>query len=318
MYSRSGQSNRGGTEAEERLDVYETVTERILEHLRKGTVPWRSPCVVRLGPPQNFSTQKLYRGINVFLLGCHEYASPWWLTYLQAKEKGGHVRKGEKGFPVVKWGTYEKALEGEPSGENSGDETAGKRGFLKLYTVFNACQIEGIAFPEQNHGRELYTECEQAKAAREMIEGMPNPPVILEGQQNQACYIPALDTVHIPDRRCFVAEWRFYKTLLHEVAHATGHQKRLNRKTLTENFGIQAAGQGRKIYGQEELVAEMTAAFLGAQAGIIEDGFENSAAYLKSWLDALQVKDHKTWLVKAAADAQKAADYVLGATPLNP
>ena len=119
----------------------------------------------------------------------------------------------------------------------------------------------------------------------------------------------------MPSRETFRAEWRFYKTLFHELAHLTGHSSRLNRPSLTENRGRYAVGDHRKIYCQEELVAEMTAAFLGAQAGIIEDGFENSAAYLHGWLDVLKVKDNKTWLVKAASDAQKAADYVLGTEP---
>jgi antirestriction protein ArdC len=140
---------------------------------------------------------------------------------------------------------------------------------------------------------------------------MPLPPIIHEGRKANPHYIPSLDTVEMPSRETFRAEWRFFKTLFHELAHSTGHEKRLNRKTLTENRGIFSVGESKKVYCQEELVAEMTAAFLSAHAGIVEDGFENSAAYLKGWLDVLKVSDHKTWLVKAASDAQRAADYIL-------
>ncbi|HUF63284.1 MAG TPA: zincin-like metallopeptidase domain-containing protein [Verrucomicrobiales bacterium] len=127
-------------------------------------------------------------------------------------------------------------------------------------------------------------------------------------------YVPATDTVELPHRRTFLAEWRFYKTLFHELAHSTGHASRLARKSLTETPGM--AASGLKTYCEEELVAEMTAVFLGASAGIIEDGFENSAAYLKGWMDVLKVRDHRKWLVRAASEAQKAADYILGVNPL--
>jgi antirestriction protein ArdC len=140
---------------------------------------------------------------------------------------------------------------------------------------------------------------------------MPNRPVINEGRKAKPCYIPSTDEVEMPGRDTFRAEWRFFKTLFHELAHSTGHQSRLARKTLLENKGMASFGTEAKTYFQEELVAEMTAAFLGAHAGIIEDDFENSAAYLKSWLDVLKVSNHKKWLVQAASEAQKAANYIL-------
>lgn len=292
-----------------RLDVYESVTERILQQLESGTVAWQSPSIARVGFPRNFYSGKLYSGINVFLLGSHEFQSPNFLTFIQARELGGHVKKGEKGFPVIKVGTWKKEIEGAPVNAEGETETA-KHKFLKLYTVFNACQIEGIEFPEVPPC-EAYTESEKAAAARLIVDGMPNPPAIYEGRKAYPHYVPSLDEVEMPSRETFRAEWRFYKTMFHELAHATGHEKRLNRKSLTENRGMYAVGESKKIYCQEELVAEMTAAFVGARAGIIEDGFENSAAYLKGWLDVLKVKDHKKWLIQAASDAQRAADYIL-------
>ena len=106
-------------------------------------------------------------------------------------------------------------------------------------------------------------------------------------------------------------EERFFKSLFHEFCHASGHSSRLARKTLLENEGMMADGTGRQTYAKEELVAEMGAAFLTAHAGIVLDDFENSAAYLKSWLNVLKVKENRRWIVAAASQAQKAAEYIL-------
>ena len=303
---------------QERFDAYEAITSRIIERIESGVVPWQSPSIARIGFPRNFSTGKFYSGINVFLLGSQEFQSPYFLTFIQALELGGHVRKGEKGFPVIKVGTWSREVDGGSETAGAGGAGVEKRKFLRLYTAFNACQIDGIEFPEVPKC-ETFTENAMADNARRIIAGMPRPPVIQEGRKSFPHYLPELDTVEMPTRESFRAEWRFYKTLFHELAHSTGHESRLNRPSLTENRGRYAAGDDKKIYCLEELVAEMTAAFLGASAGIVEDGFENSAAYLKGWLDVLRVKDNKTWLVKAASDAQKAADYVLGiAMPPRP
>jgi antirestriction protein ArdC len=290
------------------------VTARILEKLAAGVVPWQSPSIARVGFPRNFATGNQYRGINVFLLGCHDFQSPYFLTFIQAKELGGNVKKGEKGFPIVKMGTWNKEIEGvTQSLPNGAEEQATEsRKFLKSYTVFNSCQIEGIEFPEPPKC-DTFTESQQCAAARQIVEGMPNPPTILEGRRATPCYFPGDDVVEMPSRETFRAEWRFYKTMFHELAHSTGHESRLARKSLTENQGF--TGRGAKLYCVEELVAEMTAAFLGAAAGIIEDDFDNSSAYLKGWMDVLKVSDHKKWLIQAASEAQKAADYILGMTP---
>lgn len=295
----------------ERFDAYEAITHRIIEQLEKGVVPWQSPSFARVGFPRNFATGKHYRGINVFLLGSLEFQSPYFLTFVQARELGGRVRPGEKGSTIIKVGTWTKDLTEKPAPGGANETEGVKRTFLKLYTVFNACQIEGIRFPEAPKC-ETFTESALADNARRLVSEMPHPPSIFEGRKSYPHYIPESDVIEMPSRSTFRAEWRFYKTLFHELAHATGHASRLNRPSLTENRGRYAVGEHQKIYCEEELVAEMTAAFLGAHAGIIEDGFENSAAYLRGWLGVLQVKDHRTWLVKAASDAQRAADYVLG------
>lgn len=106
-------------------------------------------------------------------------------------------------------------------------------------------------------------------------------------------------------------EEAFYSTLFHEFCHASGHSSRLARKTLLENKGIMASGTAKQTYAKEELVAEMGAAFLNAHAGIVTDNHENSTAYLQSWLSVLKIKNNRRWIVEAASQAQKAAEYIL-------
>lgn len=312
-HSRRPQGNSEGLAElrQPRRDVFEVVTEQILEKLAQGVVPWQSPSVARVGLPRNFSTGNAYSGINVFLLGAHEFQSPFFLTFLQARELGGTVRRGEHGMLIVKMGTWKRdpAANSWGTGVEPNPETTARR-FLKVYTVFNACQIDGIDFPVPPVP-ETFTESARAEKANALVAGMPNPPLIHQGRKAYPHYLPAEDTVEMPARQTFRAEWRYYKTLFHELGHATGHATRLNRKSLIENRGMYASGSAQKIYCQEELVAEMTAAFLGVRAGIIEDDLENSAAYLKGWLEVLRVSDHRTWLIKAASDAQRAANYIL-------
>lgn len=291
-------------------NVYEQVTNRIIELLEQGVVPWKSPYFSKVGFPKNFVSGREYRGINVFLLGSLNYTSPYFLTFLQAKELGGRVRKGERGGLVVKYGTYTKEAEGAANAEASDEE----RRYLKAYTVFNACQIEGIDFPQPVALPE-FTESERCQRAREIIAAMPQQPEIKEGRVFP-CYVQRTDTVHMPERGYFTGEEVYYSTLFHELTHSTGHASRLARKSLLENRGIDSTGQDRKIYAEEELVAEMGAAFLCAHAGINGGEVENSAAYLQGWIAALKTKDARGWIVKAAGEAQRAAAYVLEARPL--
>jgi antirestriction protein ArdC len=288
-------------------DLYAEVTNRIITQLEQGVIPWKSPYFSKVGFPRNFASGNPYHGINVFLLGSLRYTSPFFLTFLQAKELGGHVKKGEKGFLVIKYGTYTK--EAESAG--GGQATEEHRKYLKGYTVFHASQIEGVAFPEPENTPELPASaaCDRARA---MVAGMPNAPKFAEGSA-VPCYRRSADSVNMPERRFFTSEEAYYSTLFHELAHSTGHESRLARTSLLESKGIDAEGDARKTYAEEELVAEMGASFLCAHAGIIEAELENSAAYLQGWIDALKSKDAKGWIIRAASQAQKAADYILNA-----
>ncbi|HWL52838.1 MAG TPA: ArdC-like ssDNA-binding domain-containing protein [Chthoniobacteraceae bacterium] len=282
--------------------VYERVTDQIIQRLEEGVVPWHTPHMATVGFPKNFLSGKTYRGINVMLLAMGGYISPWFLTYKQAQERGGNVRRGEKGYLVVKFGMYAKEAD---------DGSEHQRKYLRQYTVFNASQIGGVDFPEPS--RPAFLPDQRTEAAQSIIENMPNPPVIYEGRIAQTCYNPATDCIDIPNRSYFESEPRFYKSLFHEVVHATGAAKRLARKTLLDNRGISVSD--KTIYSQEELVAEIGAAFLCAHAGIVIDEHVNSAAYIQSWLTVLKSKSNRRWIVDAAGYAQKAVDYILKLEP---
>jgi antirestriction protein ArdC len=268
--------------------IYDQVTERIIALLEQGTVPWRKPWTVQTGLPRNLITKKPYRGINTFLLHSMHYESPFWLTYRQAMELGSHVRKGEKSCPVVFW----KQLELED--KNTGDKE--KIPLLRFYSVFNVAQCEGL-----KNAPTAETTVSQPEA---ILAAMPQRPEIKHGMA-MACYSPVMDTVSMPDRARFEKDAGYFATLFHELIHSTGHPSRLNRPTLTES-----AGFGSNPYCKEELVAEMGAAFLCGHTGIGEMVLENSAAYVQNWLTQLQ-NDRKL-IVQAAAQAQRAADFILG------
>ena len=284
-----------------RNDPYQLVTDSILAHLARGVVPWRCPWNRTTGRPRNFHSDREYQGINVLLLGLQQFASPWWMTFRQVQERGGKVRKGEHGTPIMKWGRHEKTLK-------NGDGTEEKKSnfFLKSYRVFNGVQIEGIAFPET----EQWPQVDPAQAiarAEQIVEQMPQPPVIKQGRTTQASYRPSTDTVSMPAFARFQSPEDYHLTLFHELIHAAGHISRLNRKGVMESDGFKG-----KVYSHEELIAEMGAAFLGMEADIVRDQHEQSAAYLKGWMDGLSEPEHRRWIVLAANQAGRAADFILG------
>ncbi|MDE2102165.1 MAG: DUF1738 domain-containing protein [Patescibacteria group bacterium] len=276
--------------------AYDRITERILALMETGTVPWHKPWQVQTGMPRNLVTQKPYRGINTFLLMCMGFESPNWLTYRQAVQLGGNVKKGEKSCPVVFWKPLK--VEDEESGEVE------KVPFLRLYHVFNVAQCEGLKnVPAADESAFAMT------GAAEIVAHMPQAPVIKHGM-TAAYYSPREDTVGMPDAKRFRTEDGYHATLFHELVHSTGHEKRLKRTSITERNGY-----GSDPYCKEELVAELGSAFLCGQAGIVERTIDNSATYIENWLKRL--KDDRTLIVYAAAQAQKAADFILDRKPEN-
>jgi antirestriction protein ArdC len=270
---------------------YDRITERIVSLLEQGTVPWHKPWNITTGLPRNLVSQKPYRGINVFLLMAMGYESPHWLTFRQAVQLGGSVKKGEKSCPVVFWKPME-VLDKE-SGEIE------KIPFLRLYHVFNVAQCEGLKSPEPGQANGNGT-----IKSEEIVANMPQPPAIKHGM-TRAYYSPSNDIVGMPEPKRFDTGDAYHATLFHELVHSTGHEKRLKRLSITEPNGY-----GSDPYCKEELIAEIGSAFLCGHAGIVERTIDNSAAYIENWLQ--QLKDDKTLIVYAAAQAQKAADFILG------
>jgi antirestriction protein ArdC len=276
--------------------VYEIITNQILAELERGEVPWRKPWHTL--PPANLITKKPYRGINVFLLGFAGYGSQFWLTFNQAKQLGGNIRKGQHGAKIIFWKCKTRETESA-----DGEIEERKSAFLRYYTVFNLEQTEGLsalltlppAFP--------------IESAEEIVKGMPNPPVF--EQDSRAAYIPSKDTVTMPSRTAFQSQAEYYSTLFHELTHSTGHPKRLGREGIDK---IQPFGS--EDYSKEELVAEMGSAMLCGAAGIEQATISNSAAYLRSWINRL--KADSRLVVSAARAAQEAADYIRGESKDSP
>ena len=275
---------------------YQVITDRMLTLLEQGTVPWQQPWDHTTGLPRNLFSQRPYRGINVWLLTAMGYASPFWATFNQVKTAWGSVRKGERGVPVVFWKVYTKE---DPE---TGDEE--KRFVLRHFTVFNAAQLDGVAVPAIAAPSHRFTPIERCA---QLVGAMPHRPTILEGHQ-RAFYTPGTDTLHMPSPACFYCPEAYYATLYHELVHAVGHPSRLNRTTLTDLCLF-----GSPTYAKEELVAEIGAAYLCGVCGIANATLDNSAAYLQSWMQVLH--DNPTMLVHAAAQAQRAADYIQNLPP---
>ena len=276
--------------------AYDRVTAKILELLDAGVVPWRKPSATTA--PISLTTGHEYDGVNRLLLSCAPYGSPFWVTFKQARARGGHVRKGEAGWPVVFWKRWEKR-----TGEyDDGNEIVKRIPILRYFIAFNVEQVEGVEVaPIPGQEPREHTPIE---AAERIIAGMPNRPNLTHGEA-RAHYRPSTDTVNLPRPEVFESSESYYATSFHEHVHATGHESRLNRKSVAE------AAFGSHDYGEEELTAEVGAAFLAAEAGISPATIENSAAYIDGWRRA--IKADAKLVVVAAGRATKAADYILGA-----
>lgn len=269
----------------EKVDVYELVTNRIIEELEKGVIPWRKPWVNYNAV--NWVTQKPYRGINVMLLQPGEYA-----TFKQIVDAGGKVKKGAKSQIVVFWKWLE--FEDEENGEMK------KIPFLKDYNVFNVLtQVEGLE-GKRNIQEYEHNPIEEAESIYKNYINGPN----FTFRSGQAVYNPLIDRINVPPMKDFPNINEYYSTLFHEMIHSTGHQTRLDRPGITSHN----VAFGDEVYSKEELIAEIGAAMLCNVAGIDNHTIQNSASYIQSWLRAL--KDDKKLVVQAAAQAQKAADYI--------
>jgi antirestriction protein ArdC len=271
--------------------VYEIVTEQVIKQLESGVVPWRKPW--RTEMPCNLVSGKAYRGMNVFLLGSRGYASRYWLTFNQANKLGGHVKRGEQSSIVTFWHIGEEKIKA--------DGSKARPFLLRYYRVFNLTQTEGIA--EKLGLASASPRVPSIEGCEAILAEMPNAPKM--EQSSAAWYRPSTDSVGMPARGLFASAEEYYSTLFHELTHSTGHASRIGRE------GIEILNTfGSESYSKEELVAEMGAAMLCGVTGLAPATLQNSAAYLKTWIERL--KSDSRLLVSAASAAQKASDYILG------
>lgn len=303
-------------------DVHQLITTRMIETLEKGVVPWHRPWTTQTGgTPRSMSTRKPYRGINPWLLTMtamdEGYTSPWWGSYDRIAELSGMVkdpktkrwvsldgtprgvRKGEKGTRVIWW---EAKTHPDP------DDPDKTRTYMVGGTrvVFNASQANQLPpeyYPEPST-RDIGSLPEPEAILMEYIA--TRGPELVFADQGRAYYQSQPDRITMPTRAQFNTVEEFVSTWAHESAHSTGHPKRLNRPGITsfDHFGSEK-------YAKEELVAEMTSAILAEMTGISTDKlFDNSAAYIGSWLKAL--KNDVKLVGSAASMAADAVDYITG------
>jgi antirestriction protein ArdC len=281
--------------------VHETITNKIIEELEKGNIPWRKPWKGSENNPKNLISGKAYSGINFFLLSMSCFESNYFLTFNQAKNLGGSVMKGQKGLPIIFYGVGKSkdTLEGEkPKGFS----------FLKSYTVFNIAQCENLDHSRIEEAKTFepleFNPIEEAEAIVNNFKGKPK----ITSIENSAYYRPITDTVNMPNKDNFLGIDEYYATLFHELTHSTGAKKRLSRPEVTDQHFF-----GSSDYSKEELTAELGSAFLCSQAGI-DNTLKNSVGYLQSWLKVLKSKDNSKWIIEASSKAQKATNYINGIT----
>jgi antirestriction protein ArdC len=281
-------------------DLYSDVTARILQSMEAGVMPWEKAWQSAGSKiPMNAITGRPYSGINVLLFWMSAesgYASPRYLTFKQAKEAGGNVRKGEHGTKVY----FFKQL-------TVADTASGKDKtipMLREFTVFNVAQCENLPngvtngeyiAPLNNEQREALADLFIASTGADFREGTGVP-----------CYVPSKDFISMPGFHQFKARDDFYTTAFHELTHWTGAKHRLDRD-FNSRFGTQA-------YAAEELVAELGAAFLNAEFGF--DRTERNAAYLANWIELL--KSDSRAIFTAASKASKATEYLRGLALAEP
>jgi antirestriction protein ArdC len=283
-------------------DLRQEVTDTIIAALEKGVAPWQKPWQAgAFEMPFNPTSGKLYRGgnaIHLMVVGMRNgYEDPRWLTYRQAQENGWQVLRGEKGtqiefwqFPDARRSDHEQSKEDSPASWRD-------RLVYRVYTIFNARQIDGIPA----HAPRVRQEWEIMQSGEAVLRN--SGARISHDQGDCAFYNRRSDSIHLPSRAAFKTPGDYYGTALHELAHWSGHPQRLNRETLNESYRF-----GDLNYAKEELRAELASVFLMAERGIPHNP-DSHAAYLGSWLQALREDKHE--IFRAARDAHRATHLLI-------
>ena len=304
--SRRKHSTKGRTQGKPRADVYESVTNTIIEQLEQGVRPWMQPWSSghAAGPvsrPLRHNGER-YNGINILMLWGASleqgFDCPLWVTFKQAQQLGGNVRKGEKSTRVVFASTFKKTEEAD-GGENVEKDIP----FLKAYSVFNASQCEGLPDRFYETQQPLNHDLQPHEAAMEFVASTK---AVIQNGGHQAYYRISDDVIGMPWIEAFRDAESHAATLVHELTHWTRHESRLNRDLGRKRWGDEG-------YAMEELVAELGAAFLCADLGITPEIREDHAGYMQSWLKVL--KNDKRAIFTAASMASKAVDFLHGLQP---
>lgn len=287
-----------------RYDVYQKITDHIVEQLERGVRPWLKPWSAGNGEGRILRPLRgngiPYQGINVLMLWSEAigkgYASPIWMTFKQALELNASVRKGEHGSLVV----YADRITRIETDTETGEDTEREIPFMKGYTVFNVEQINGL--PEHYYVKpaprsETVRRIERADA----FFAATGANVVRNG--TRSCYALSTDTIHVPAIDFFRDAESYYGILAHETIHWTGHPSRLDREFGRKRFGDEG-------YAMEELVAELGSAFLSADLELTPEVREDHAAYIADWIKVL--KDDRRAIFTAASHAQRAADFLHG------
>ena len=282
------------------INVYEKVTNRVIEQMSKGIVPWQKPwkSATDGGEAISYTSRKPYSLLNQMLLGKPgEY-----LTFKQVKELGGNIRKGAKAEFVVFFTFVEKK---EVNADGEENET--RYPILRYYNVFHIDDCEGVETKFKTGDAEVKEEPKGIEFCDSIVSDYSertNLKVTIM-ESNGAYYSPSRDEVVCPTMSQHDSPEDFYSTLFHELTHSTGHKSRLDRLQSSGNFSMRS-----NSYSREELIAEMGSAMLVSHCGIdTEKVFRNSVAYLQNWVKAF--KDDVQMIVWAASRAEKAVKLIL-------
>ena len=284
----------------QKFDIYQMVTDRILEQMEKGVIPWKQPWFNVNDGAFSHTSGKCYSLLNQCMLGDdHEY-----ITYKEIKKENGKLKKDAPKKQVVFWTVGQTAVRDENGNVVKNEDGSDKMKtfpILRYYTVYDIADTEGIKPREKREGK-----AKNSRKAENVVKNYirrSGVKLVRNKTSNEAFYSPRTDSITIPMMKQFDETSQYYSTLFHEMTHSTGHKSRLNRLEEPAAFGSES-------YSREELVAELGAASLTNYCGIENTAsFKNSTAYLENWLHAL--KDDKKLIITASGRAQKAVNLIL-------
>lgn len=288
------------TRKKSKTSVFDVITNRILEALKTGTIPWEKKWLGTAGiPPQNYKSKHHYRGINYLLASMTPHTTPFFMTWKQIKEMNGSLKEGALRIPIVFWNVFWVNADKKVVKDPQPGDIVEKRFSTRYYTVFNIEDIDGIEFDIPKPEREN----DPIEIAQQLVDGYPKGPKVMTGKP---CYQVEIDVVRRPELDQFETSEFYHKTLFHELVHSTGHPHRLNRPGVAE---IDLADCPK--YAFEELIAEIGACFAMSHCGIENPGtIEQANSYIAGWIEALE-HDPK-YIIRAATAAKKAIEHMIG------